>query len=67
MHPYQLRVIEERNTLANLLERLEAFIDTPQFTELHFIDRGLLLRQRECQREYHKTLCERIVRFGETQ
>ncbi|KVN31814.1 hypothetical protein WJ63_06680 [Burkholderia pyrrocinia] len=60
---YQQRVIDEREQLAERLGRLERFVASPRFMELHRCDRFLLSAQLGAMKQYEQLLQERIWRF----
>jgi len=68
MAPYQERVIQEKQELADRLTKLEAFRETDSF-QLHLspAERCRLERQRFAMHEYNQVLGERITAFSETQ
>ena len=64
LQPYQQRVIEERNQLAERFDKLEVFFSDPTFDTLSFEERELLRRQRSHMEGYLNALNERIDAFG---
>lgn len=63
MEAYQMRVIEERNELAEKLGRLTEFLATKMFDDLEDADAILLSVQRKEMAAYLDTLDCRIKRF----
>ncbi|MBY4723992.1 MULTISPECIES: crAss001_48 related protein [Burkholderia] len=61
---YQQRVIDEHAQLAERLEKLERFVASPKFAELHRCDRFLLSAQFGAMKQYERILQERIWRFA---
>ena len=56
------RMIEEATELNFKMERLDAFIKTQAFKELHLLDRSLLLAQSASMQSYFNFLTMRIDR-----
>lgn len=63
MKPHQDRVVEERQELAAKIERLQAFVNGPQFTVIGPDERERLLRQLVVMHSYERVLGERIAAF----
>ena len=66
LQPFQQRVVEEKEQLAERLEKLNAFLVTPQCLALPFDERCLLARQAGVMAQYLDILLDRIARFFET-
>ncbi|SMP81005.1 hypothetical protein SAMN02744783_04783 [Serratia sp. CC22-02] len=62
--PYQLRVTDERNQLAEKLQNLKGFITGPAFKSLAQYDKTLLNLQAEVMSDYLAILNKRISRFS---
>jgi predicted NUDIX family phosphoesterase len=60
---YQVRVIEEKDDLDDRLDRLNAFLDSPQFDDVDPAERERMLKQRNCMAELSAILGERIDAF----
>lgn len=65
LHPYQERVIEERDELVDRIERLAAFLLNPAVTKLRITERNLLHDQQRVMTEYAAILNQRIRLFKE--
>lgn len=63
MEDFQIRVIDERDQLSEKLDKLDSFIESDRFQDLHWRDRHLLTRQAVCMQSYKEILDERINRF----
>ena len=63
--PYQQRVVDERNGLAERLTRLVAFFSTPPFDALSEAEMGLLEAQATIMLQYVQVLTRRIRNFNE--
>jgi len=61
--PHQQRVIDERNELAERLEKLEAFLHTDVYNNLNSAEQNLLDCQKIAMTQYLSTLNERIGIF----
>jgi hypothetical protein len=68
MAPYQQRVLDEQRELQGRIERLHAFIDSPNFESVvpDKIDRLLLTAQASAMTAYGLVLQLRIDRFTTT-
>ena len=66
LQPWQERVVDEKNELAECLEKLNAFLATPECLTLPFDERCLLARQALVMAQYLDILLDRIARFFET-
>lgn len=60
---HQMRVVDENTELAAKIERLEAFIGSPEYHALGGPDQFLLRKQVMVMREYLDILALRISRF----
>lgn len=60
---WQQRVVDEKDELMARLNKLRAFMDTPQALALPFVDRCALVRQADAMHEYADALLDRIDRF----
>ena len=63
MQEHQKRVVEEKSDLDGKLNRLQAFIQTPNFTGLGEDERDRLRRQADVMADYSVILGERIAAF----
>lgn len=64
MYPHQLRVVEERDHLAEKLKALEAFIEAGGvFKMLPYDEQGRLKIQRFIMQQYRAVLEDRIDNF----
>jgi len=63
MAPHQQRVVEEKEQLDGLLERLGAFLLTELFASLPEPEKGRLRNQHYHMREYSDILSQRIAAF----
>lgn len=61
--PHQQRVVEERDELADRLQKLTAFLDTPTFDALPKAERHRLAQQQAVMRHLAAVLKERIEAF----
>ena len=66
LQPHQQRVVDEKNELAERLEKLNAFLVTEKCLALPFEERCLLARQALTMTQYLDILLDRIARFFET-
>ena len=66
LQPWQERVVEEKEQLAERLEKLNAFLVSQACLSLPFDDRCLLARQLFAMEQYLDILLDRIARFFET-
>lgn len=66
LQPFQQRVVDERNELAERLNKLNAFMDSASFTDgsVAYDERRRLRRQAEAMSPYLAILNERIGAFG---
>lgn len=55
------RVVDESAELAKRIERLGAFIDSPQFGSLDATDQALLRRQMSAMMLYYRALDDRLT------
>ena len=62
--PHQQRVVEERDQLAERIEKLAAFTEGPLFQTLCEAEQRRLLSQAVAMDEYVAILNERIEAFG---
>ena len=60
---WQQRVIEERDQLQERLTKLQAFVVTPAFKSLPWVERSRLISQKAAMTEYLDILGERIEAF----
>lgn len=59
---FQSRLIEEQDSLAERIEKLDAFIrNNPVFGTLEYTQRGLLEIQLHAMRTYYEVLVKRIA------
>jgi len=66
MEDWQQRVIEERDQLKDRTSALQRYMDeTPYYSNLHFLDQKLLMKQRVFMEAYLDILNKRIKRFKE--
>ena len=63
MQDYQQRVVEEREALAEKLQKLTAFIVSGKFSELDAAERTRLLWQQSAMNSYRAALAQRIAAF----
>lgn len=63
LQPHQLRVIAEREYLAALLERLQAWMSTPEFTGIDPAEQFRQVRQHTHMTGYLAALDDRIAAF----
>lgn len=61
--PYQLRILVEKMDLDDKIERLNTFIETPQFSKLHIAEQSAMGAQSTHMQVYSNILGERIDRF----
>jgi len=61
--PYQLRIVDEHNALAEKLKKLEEFHRHLVFAGLPDEERSLLTRQAHAMSEYLHILKQRMARF----
>jgi len=66
LQPHQQRVVDEKNELAERLEKLNAFLVSQTCLSLPFEERCLLARQARAMAQYLDILLDRIARFFET-
>ena len=66
LQPWQERVVEEKEQLAERLEKLNAFLVSQACLSLPFEERCLLARQALTMTQYLDILLDRIARFFET-
>ena len=64
--PHQQRVVDEKNELAERLEKLNAFLVTEKCIALPFEERCLLARQALVMAQYLDILLDRIEMFFRT-
>lgn len=60
MHPYQERVVDERQQLTNKTDKLAVFIRSDAFDDLSIQEQALLLSQLDYMRLYGDVLDQRI-------
>ena len=66
LQPWQERVVEEKEQLAERLEKLSAFLVSQACLSLPFEERCLLARQAQTMAQYLDILLDRIARLFET-
>ena len=66
LQPWQERVVEEKEQLAERLNKLNAFLGSETALGLPFDERCLLVRQASVMKQYLDVLLDRIARFFET-
>ncbi len=66
LQPWQERVVEEKEQLAERLEKLNAFLVTEKCLALPFEERTLLARQALVMAQYLDILLDRIEVFFRT-
>jgi hypothetical protein len=62
---YQKRVAEEKAALDEKLERLSAFVNSPEFRDVPYDQKVLLEHQVVLMKEYSEVLSARIALFTE--
>jgi len=63
---HQYRVLSERDDLASLTEKLEAFTGSERFRSVDTHEQGRMVRQLNHMRGYLQALNERIAAFTTT-
>ncbi len=63
MEPHQQAVVDEKNELTEKADKVQAFIDSPDFPALSEEVQSKLLDQLKIMREYESILAYRISRF----
>ena len=63
MEAFQTRVVEEKASLDEKIEKLDAFIGTERFCALPEAEQARMVRQLAVMREYSGVLGERIAAF----
>ena len=66
LQPWQERVVEEKEQLAERLNKLNAFLGSEMALGLPFDERCLLVRQASVMKQYLDVLLDRIARLFET-
>jgi len=61
--PYQQRVVDERNVLSKNLEKLNAFIASPEFKSISMQEQARLRHQSLLMSDLRIVLTERIDNF----
>lgn len=64
MQPHQQRVVDEKTSLDEKIQKLAAFIDTDTFDGLPDDEQDRLERQMVVMNEYSEILGERIAAFA---
>lgn len=64
LHPYQMRVIDEKADLDDKLEKLSAFMSSTPYYNLAVQERDRLNAQAVHMSRYSKVLGERIAAFA---
>lgn len=64
MKAHEIRVCEEHTDLAGKIERLEAFVGTPNYHSLSHAQQYLMRRQLLTMREYLDILAARMALFA---
>lgn len=64
MQPFKVRLVYERDTLAQLLNNLENFLETEEFLGLVTEDQALLIQQKHAMINYLSVLNKRITRYN---
>jgi hypothetical protein len=64
MHPYQQRVVTEKQELDDKRVKLSHFINSDAFTKVHPVERELLFAQAESMSQYSAILEARINQFA---
>ena len=59
LQPHQQRVVDEKNELAERLQKLLVFVDSKKFNEVAEPERSLLLEQMHHMTAYYVTLTKR--------
>lgn len=65
MQPYQQRVVEEHDELAEKVSRLTAFVNSDKFIRVDSREQSRLMEQLGVMTQYMGILEERIGAFGE--
>jgi hypothetical protein len=63
MQPYQERVVDERNELAEKVEKLRIFLSSASFIALRVAEQDRLVRQYQHMTAYLDILNQRILAF----
>lgn len=59
LQPHQQRVVDEKNELAERLQKLQVFVGSKKFNEVAEPERSLLLEQMHHMTAYYVTLTKR--------